>query len=479
MKKTLFCLLLAALIAVISSCGIIVINRKSGTDTTSPFTDPETTRAETLPREEIPVDTRTSDSVKKDAEDALAGLDVVDMGGARILLCGTDLTFAEGDGEQTVLSSDRASRVAVLEKKFNAEISLIGFSEDELLSKLKDADKNGEYFADVIAVPARLVGQLVSDGLVKSLRTLPETKLSAPYFSADSVAAFSAGHGIYAVSGEGCFEPEKLYCVYFNKELFSQLDGDAYRLVNGGGFTLEEYARLSGLCEYAGIGFTLCEPGLDLKKALYLGSGLDFSENGVDMTPKALTFDERYGSVVSLLSSLPDAVQSDDPLSSFSSGGALFYIGTVADAEKISADAGAWGILPMPKHKDAAGYSAYLSDEATVLCVPVCNSDDRLSGDFIESFNACSTGYLKYDLVYHYMLDVLRDNGSVNVLSSLLDAGNYDFITSFASGYPTLYNNTVGAFYELVSGQLDFDEYRQREEDVRAYLEKWFPIKNK
>ena len=133
----------------------------------------------------------------------------------------------------------------------------------------------------------------------------------------------------------------------------------------------------------------------------------------------------------------------------------------------------------MPKHKDAAGYSAYLSDEATVLCVPVCNSDDRLSGDFIEAFNACSTGYLKYDLVYHYMLDVLRDNGSVNVLSSLLDAGNYDFITSFASGYPTLYNNTVDAFYDLVSGQLDFDEYRQREEDVRAYLEKWFPIKNK
>ena len=187
MKKTLFCLLLAALIAVISSCGIIVINRKSGTDTTSPFTDPETTRAETSPREEIPVDTRTSDSVKKDAEDALAGLDVVDMGGARILLCGTDLTFAEGDGEQTVLSSDRASRVAVLEKKFNAEISLIGFSEDELLSKLKDADKNGEYFADVIAVPARLVGQLVSEHFGEvhtTLRFAVNTELTLCDFTA-------------------------------------------------------------------------------------------------------------------------------------------------------------------------------------------------------------------------------------------------------------------------------------------------------
>ena len=88
----------------------------------------------------------------------------------------------------------------------------------------------------------------------------------------------------------------------------------------------------------------------------------------------------------------------------FLEGGALFYVDRVSAAESMSSSDTVWGMLPMPKADRESDYSGYIAPDATVLCVPVCNSDDRLSGDFIEAFFACSTGYIKYDHIYHGQL---------------------------------------------------------------------------
>ena len=476
MRKLLTALSLLTAAALLASCGIVSFHDGADTTTAENTAAPVTTGAETDAPRQIDIDTDSADAMKKRAEDALGSLSVINMSGARIMIACLDLTFAEGNGEQTVLSADRSQRTAKLETKFNADVAFIRFTEKELLTKLGEAVKNGEYFADVLAVPASLVGRLVSDGLVKSLRKLPDTNLKASYFSADATDAFSAGHGLYAVAGEGCFEPEKIYCVYFNRSLLDGVGADPYKLVKDGEWTLEKYAELSAAFSAAGAGAAIVKTGLDYKKALYLGSGLDFTTNGTDKTPAANTFSDGYMKTAELLKDLADAAYHADPAARFSEGETPFFIGTVADAEKLPEDAGAWGMLPMPKYGAGAEYSAYLSEDATVLCVPACNSDDRLSGDFIEAFNACSESYMKYDQLYHYMLDVLRDNGSVNCLNIILGCGNYDFVTAFASGYPNLYKNTAEAFGELISGELEAEEYMQREDEVKEYLAKWFPV---
>ena len=479
MKKLGLLAVLFAVILCVSSCGIIVINdiNGKGTDSTSDSEADRTTDTHEI--KEIIIDKETSDTIKKKADDALESLSLQKYPGMRVFIAATDTLFYEGDGSLTPLTSDRVIRAEKISEKLDTKINVNKYTEDELYEKLKSAVKKKEYFADVLAVPVSLVGKLAADGLIKSLRTIPDLDLKADYFDSESMSAFSGGHMLYALSGDACFEPEKLYCVYFNKEMAKQLGFDMYSLVSSGKWTLEKYAECVTAAKSSGYGTVVMKNAAKYKKMLLNGSGFDFADSGTDKTPEANTFSEEYESKVNLLSSLPDAVQDVSASDMFLSGGSLFYIDTVFAAEIMADSSLVWGMLPFPKYNESCEYSTYIADNATVLCIPEYAADDRLSGDVIEAFCASSKEYIKYDYLYHCMLDVLRDNGSVNSLNIIMNNPNYDFVTAMRSGYPTLYANTAGAFDELLSKELRFSEYKARMPEVIEYMQKWFPIKNK
>ena len=496
MKKfRLFAALIAALLC-LQSCGIIVINDidgKSADETTAEETDLTTDTAEV---KEIIIDKQTLAEMKNKAEEALNGLDTEDYAGIRVFIAATDTLFYEGDGSRTPLTSDRVIRVKKISDKLHADVNIISMSEDELYEKLKESVNNREYFADVIAVPSRLVGKLASDGLIKSLRTVPGLDLKADYFDSKAMAAFAGGHALYAAVGEGCFEPEKLYCVYFNKEMAKELGYDFYALVSGGEWTLEKYAECAAAAEAAGYKSVVMNNPGKYKKMLITGSGFDFVSSGVDTPPNANTFGEEYERKVKLIADLPDAARTSNAKEEFLSGKALFYIDTLFAADesdpeetetvnveeekkKMMNSELVWGMLPFPKYNKETEYGTYISEDAVVLCVPTYASDDRLSGDLMEAFLASSIDYIKYNYIYHSMLDVVRDNGSVNSLNIIMNNPNYDFVLNMRSGFPTLYANTAGAFEDLLSGKLSFEEYKEREPDVIEYMEKWFPVTNR
>ncbi len=479
MKKFKLLALFISVLLCLQSCGVIVIN-DSHTETSAEMTDTETdTATETEEPNEIIIDKKTSDSMKKNALEMLDQLDTVNAAGMHVLIATTDKLFYEGDSSFTPLTSDRVVRIEKIEEKLGTSVTVIKYSEQELYDKLYAAAKSKNYFADVLAVPVSLVGKLASDGLVKSLRAVAGLDLKADYFNKDSMAALSGGHSLYALSGEGCFEPEKMYCVYFNKEIAKKLGLDLYSLVSEGKWTLEAYARCVSAAASAGNGAAVMKNAENYKKMLLTGSGFDYADSGTDKTPAANTFSEEYENIVKLLAALPEAVGSSSPSDAFLSGSSLFYIDTVFSAEKMSDSSLVWGMLPFPKYSEEAGYSTYISEDATVLCVPVYAADERLSADLIEALNASSVDYIKYDYIYHNMLDVLRDNGSVNSLNIIINNPNFDFVTAMRSGFPTLYANTAGVFDDLLSGKLSFEEYKEREPEVIEYMEKWFPVKYK
>lgn len=476
MKKIKLLALLAAVILCLQSCGIIIINDIHGKDTESVTEDESGRETETKEVKEIIIDKQTSDEMKKKADETLEGLDTQKYTGMRILVAVTDTLFYEGDGSLTPLTSDRVIRADKIEQKLGATVSVVGFSEDELFDKLKSSGRKKEYFADVIAVPISMVGKLCAEEVIISLRTVPGLDLEAGYFDTDSLSAFSCGHNTYAVSGDGCFEPEKTYCVYFNKDMAKQLGYDLHSLVSDGKWTLEKYAECVSAAVSAGSTSVVMKNAEKYKKMLITGSGFDFTDTDIDKTPSANTFTDEYGKKTELLSALPQASQPAEPMIDFLSGGSLFYIDTLLAAEKMADSPLVWGMLPMPKYNEEYEYGAYISEDAVVLCVPNYAADNRMSGDFIEAFCAASSEYIKYDFLYHNMLDVLRDNGSVNSLNIVMNNPNYDFVFAMKGGYPNLYANTAGAFDEMISGTLTFDVYKQREEDVAAYMEKWFPV---
>lgn len=467
-----------AVLLCFSSCGIIVINNIDGkkTETSAPA-DTETAE-ETGGVKEIDIDKKTSDEMKAEAKSALDGLDTIKHLGLRILIAAVDDTFYGGDGSATLLSSDRVERVKNTEEKLDASLHVVTYTDEELVQNLTDAVSKGEYFADVLAVPQRLVGALASEGLIKSLRTVAGMDLKADYFCKDATEAFSAGHSLYALSGEGCFEPEKLYSVYFNRELAKSLGYDMYSLVSSGEWTLEKYAECAAAAKAAGKLSAALPAKNNYKRMLFTGSGMDFTSNGTDKTPAANTFSDAYKETVGLLAALDDAAMTGAQ-DKFLSGDALFYIDTVSSAANMASSELVWGMLPFPKYSREAEYMTYTSPDAVVFCIPVGAADEKSSGDLIEALCAASKSYIKYDYIYYSMLNVLRDNGSVNSLNIIINNPNYDFVTAARSGYPTLYANTAGAFDELVSGSLSFDEYKEKETEVAEYLAKWFPITNK
>ena len=468
-----------AAILCLSSCGIIIINDIDGkkTETTAGTeTDPAT---ETDDTKEIVIDKETSDEIKAEANAALEALDTIKLLGMRLLIASVDDTFYGGDGTATLLTSDRIERANKTAEKLDGDLHVVTYSEEELYQKLSEAVSRGEYFADILAVPQRLVGKLASDGLIKSLRTIAGFDLKADYFCTDATQAFSAGHALYALAGEGSFEPEKLYCVYFNRELAKSLGYDMYSLVSDGDWTLEKYAECAAAATGAEKKSALLPLGQNYKRMLLLGSGFDFTTNATDKTPAANTFSDEYRALVELLASVENVLPAQGARDAFLSGESLFYIDTVSSAAVMADSELVWGMLPFPKYKKEAEYKTYTSPNAVVFCIPVGAADEKSSGDFIEAICAASKGYIKYDYIYYNMLNVLRDNGSVNSLNIIINSPNYDFVTAAQTGYPTLYANTAEAFDELVSGALSFDEYKEKETEVAQYLAKWFPVTNK
>lgn len=479
MKSIKAAALLLSLILCLSSCGIIIINDTPGKKPVTTDTETEPAGTETDDPKEIILDKKTSDEMKAQAKETLENLNTLKLSGMRLLIASVDDTFYGGDGSATLLTSDRVERVNAVAAKLDADLSIVTFSGDELCERLTAAKENSEYFADVLAVPARLVGRLVNDGLIKSIRTVANMDLKADYFDSDAMKAFSAGHALYALTGEGCFEPEKLYCLYFNRELAKSLGYDMYSILYSGDFTLEKYAECAKAAEAAGKVSAALADGGSYKKMLLTGSGFDYTENGTDKVPAANTFTDEYKALTELFAALPAAEGNENAKEKFLNGEALFYIDVISEAGSMSTSSLAWGMLPFPKYSKDAEYKTYISPEATVFCVPVGAADDRSSGDFIEAICAASQGYIKYDYIYYNMLNVLRDNGSVNSLNIIINNPNYDFAPSMRDGYPTMYANTVTAFEELVSGELTFEVYKEKETDVAEYLAKWFPITNK
>jgi ABC-type glycerol-3-phosphate transport system substrate-binding protein len=478
MKKLSVIAALLALLLITSSCGIIItrdskIPAKAAENTDDTVTANAGTKP---PYEHGEFATTSADELKKEAGDSLRSLSVVSAKGTRLVVAAVDGTFLTGDGTETVLSSDRVERFSAVSEKLNADIDVKLFTESELTRQLSEAVADGVYFADVLAVPRGMVGYLASEGLIESLRTVPKFDMNAGYFSADSVSAMTAGHKVYGLSGEGCFEPEKTYAVYFNKELASSLGLDLYRLVSDGKWTLEAYENCVRKAAEAGKKPTAYSPSVNYNEFLLYGAGFDFTVNETDRTPAAATFDAAFEALCGKFASMTKTSASVDPAGEFLSGEALFLIDTLNAAEDMSASELVWGMLPSPKLDEESEYTSYAKDDAVVLCIPKYQGDLELSGDFIEALCASSYKYIKYKYLYHYLTQVLRDNGSVNSLQIILGAENYDFVDIMRSGFPTLYSNTAGAFADMVSGKLTFEEYMTRRTEVEEYLKKWFPV---
>lgn len=464
-KRCLGLILLSAVLLSLSSCGLIIVNEVDGPAHTESAgtTGPEATDGET----EAPEDDNDTGKGKKLFDAAMAELEALStpsLSGIYFVIAGTDQGFFSGDGTENLLNSDRVARNAALEKKFDANISFRTYTKEELYSGVSEAYKAGDYFADILAISAKDVGMLATDGLLENLRSIKGLDLKLDCFDEDSISALSVGHEIVGLYGDGCFDPSKMYAMYFNRTLAGDAADLMYKAVEEGKWTIDLYNT------YAKDALISCE-GDPIANVLLGSTGYKLMITETDKTPVPNTYGDGLISLCEKIKPTADAAGTYDD---FTSGKSLFMTATLARYPELAKSGVSVGVLPCPSEEEGE-YRTY-SPDAAVLAIVRDHTGADASASFIKAFNIASKDYLRYGYLYDAVMTVALDEGSVKSLGVIITDLSWDFALLFSSGYRTLRQNTYGVFEAMLNDSYDREEHEAGMEAFAEYLDKWFGV---
>ncbi len=456
MKKTL-CFVLAAVTVLLSSCGIIIIN--DGAETTAAVeTDGFGTFPEILtatPIEDVP-------DGFEEAKKLLNGVTVSPGGGEMILVC-ADADFFTGGDDESQLNSDRYARIAEIEKKTGCSYHVREMGTAEIVKGVADSVKSGDLFADILAVPYFLIGSLVSQNLLTDLNTVPSFNKEAAYINKNSLRSFTIDGKLYAISGDGTFEPEKTDCLVYNDAMAQSLGADIGEAVEKGEWTLDKYNELLA----ASVEPAATVYGEGYEERFLLNSGMLYSEASADGLK---VFTDEFSGVCGKLAS---AFSADKPggENDFADGKALFTSCKVPDLREYRDTPFVWGTAPYPKV--TADYSIVAASDATVLCIPAKVYSAERGGDYIECLNAMSSEYIRDRYISYQANYILRNEASVHALQIILSDCKYDITVALRSQYTALSDYTVKLYKKMLEGSVTADELADLKIRADEYLDRY------
>lgn len=477
--KYIFCLILLFAV-MLQSCGLVVINGGSSDTDSADTLQTEISPDESEQEEEKP--TVDWGKVKDEAYASLNRLPSYSYENENLTILTTDATFFSGDGEQTVLNSDRIARIETLEEKYSFTARVKTTSKETVFDEISANENSGIISAHIYALPTDITALLASEGYLRSLR-------SSQYFDGDSdvfnsaTEAFTAGHNVYATSGDGCFEPEKISALYYNKAKLSELNTVSIAsLVESGEWTLDKYHEYTLSAINAGFDGV---PSANVFNAEYedillLSSGFNFCRNEADESIRLESFTDAFRTLCESIGTITADIEvsvGDSMREEFKNGNVLFLTDSVANTDLYTTMADAWSIAPHPKMDGCDGYSSFVSIDAIVLSIPSGIASPDGLGLIITAFNSISKDHIKGRYIEHNMNYIVRDIGALDALDIIINNVNYDFAYIFSSPYPNMQKFSIGAYKKLLSKEITFEEYVSSSQlPSQEYFDYFFPI---
>ena len=460
MKKTTAWLLLAALLAGMTSCGNSTVNTPEETSSAVSQTQPSADTEETVVEETevTPVSMITDkfgDQNYEGREFRILGFGIGGHFANNISNTFMEVWADEYNGE--IINDAIYDRNAKASELLNITLvpDLVTTTGD-MATRIKQAVTAASDDFDVALQSLSNLGSTLQNNELANLKKFPTIDTSSPWYDQNSVETFTLfGEKLYWLTGDYMLlDDYAVHVIFFNKDLVTNAGQPLpYDTVREGEWTLDKFCTMTKAAEQDVNGDGKMEIGTDIVAHLENHDKIKHWVYGCrersitineDKTLEIDTLSERQVSVVERLyhytveEGMTYSISDDTQLSpAFKSGLASSYciaLGFINQYRDMPDD---FGIVTMPKYDETQEeYGHYISNfAATALCCPLTVSDREFVGTCIETLSAFST-----DTVNTALYDVLltsklvRDEDSVDMLKIALSTKYYDWAVDFPWG---------------------------------------------
>ncbi|MBE6607230.1 MAG: hypothetical protein E7633_01550 [Ruminococcaceae bacterium] len=395
MRKTLKTTALVSILLImsllLSSCGVFYFTYESkipsipNVDSLGDIKDPEKAPEYKLPDA---IDFGISD--KFDPTAILNRFHTYDFEGSYITVATSSTKNPLFPDTALYVDSNLYAASNALREKFNMSLTKFPSDIEALITTLENAESSGNNYADIVAVSLSDVSKFEEKDLFFKISSLPFVNEEEDYFKENEAFKIT---GNYFIGGSASYRISDTKVVFFNTELIESLGAASpYSLLSSKKWTWNK------LYEY-----------------LTFGKGIAADDNILSVikaTADELN-DETEEKAQALAKKILPSVISESAKENFLGGEALFYIGTLADANEFSKTDTVYGLLPIPLFEEGGDYkSLHHSDDITVFACAKSSPDLERAAFIISAINASCYGSMESLFFSVTENSFLRDNGS-------------------------------------------------------------------
>ena len=394
---------------------------------------------------------------------------MVDLGGYTFTVLDGDKAHFDPESG-TALNDKTLALVKEVEEAYNCNIEVKVVDPSAMFKQIQPSIMAGDKTADLIVSTTWTFGQLIGADLLADLSTFDELDLSNPWWNQNVIPKCTMNGKVYAASGSFLTHIEKIWVMFFNKKIWSELNyEDPYKIVKSGKWTWDKWNEFAkgALRDLDGNGVVDSEKdrwGLvaevgDFSKAMFMSMGGEYYKADASGKLALACNNEASYKIFNKMTKIirDDKVmfkQSDNAALTFTADKSLFFSyllmpdqHSLHPLRDMQSD---FGVLPMPKMDESQKtYIGGVDHNAPLFGVPKSNSNKREVGIILEALGRRFQGIEQYktdDWASVYW----RDDESIEMIDKYIkDYGGYDYIIRNANSTLGL---PVSAIAEAVFG---------------------------
>lgn len=386
-----------------------------------------------------------SSEEQKSAQEWIATLDDTEEYNNRTFVIATtnpDLFSGEGDSliDKAVIKRNR-----LVEAKYSVNIQVKLVEDAEALAQgLKNAEKSGVPYADLVCTNADVLATLVSSGYLKNLYSIPHLNLEAGYVGSKLVEAQTINNSLYMLSSGMTMNTSDLWAVYYDKQLVAEAGFDPVQMVEDGTWTWDAMLQIiKTVCADTlkkespdvsrdTFGIASYYSYSDLTDAVWASGGNRFFGDSYNKEPVVSVDDSTVTTVSATVSKLENngvlfKNTGAKALEAFTEGRAAFFVYKMDMVYKLDKATREWGLLPLPKMtKEQENYCSFLDGSAYAIAVPSSIEDSDFAGAMLNCLFAASADEIDEALQSAFINYYFWNNDSTKMLALIRKTAFYD-----------------------------------------------------